>query len=97
MTAGAGAVAGGAAVAAAMAQAIKASGAIVRVEPDLLAHLIARQDAPLVIHAVGGAFRKHHRYLTSYRGFVFFAQSRDPLPLPGKAEVLDARSIWIPA
>lgn len=87
---------GGAAAAAAIAQAIKASGAIVQVEPDVFAYLVARQDAPLVIHAIGGAFRKHHKYLTSYRGFVFFTKSADPLPLPGKAELLDARSIWIP-
>lgn len=85
-----------AAAAAAVAQAIKASGAIVQVEADLFAHLVARQDTPLVIHATGGVFRTHHRYLTSYRGFVFYTMSADLLPLPGKAELLSAKSIWIP-
>ncbi len=91
-------VAGGtAAAAAAAAQVIKASGAIVQVEPDLFAHLVARQDDPLVIYATGGVFRTNHQYLTSYRGLVFCTKVRDPLPLPGKAELLSAKSIWIPA
>jgi hypothetical protein len=83
-------------MAAAMAQAIKASGAIVQVESDVFAQVVARQDAPLVIHATGGVFRTNYQYLTSYRGFVFFTKSRDPLPLPARAELLNARRIWIP-
>jgi hypothetical protein len=85
-----------AAAAAAIAQAIKASGAIVRVEPQDFARFVARQEAPLVVHARGGVFRKHYQYLTSYRGFVFFTKSREPLPLPGKVELVAAGSIWVP-
>ena len=86
----------GAAAAAAVAQAIKASGAVVRVEPEQLVRLVGRQEEPLVIRARGGFLEARWQYLTSYKGFVFFAKSSEPLPLPGRAEVLDAKKIWIP-
>jgi hypothetical protein len=43
-----------AAAAAAIAQAIKASGAIVSVVPDEFLRIVQRQREPLVIHATGG-------------------------------------------
>ncbi len=84
------------AAAAAMVQAIKASGAIVRVTPELFLQLVGRQEEPLVIRSRGGLFQARWQYLASYRGFVFFAKSPEPLPLPGRAEVLDAKKIWVP-
>jgi hypothetical protein len=42
-------------------------------------------------------FRTTHRYLTSYRGFGFYAQSREPLELPSGAEVVTAQQIWMPS
>ncbi len=89
--------AAGAAAAAAIAQAIKASGAIVRVQPEGFQEILRRQKDPLVIHAHGGFLSKSHQYLTSYKGFAFFAKSPSPIELPGSAEVMEARSIWIPA
>lgn len=89
--------AGGAAAAAAIAQAIKASGAIVRVEPETFLRLVGRQEEPLVIRASGGFLQARWQYLTSFRGFVFFAKSSDPLPLPGRAEVIEAGKIWVPS
>jgi hypothetical protein len=35
-------------------------------------------------------------YLTSYKGLAFTAKSRDPIPLPSGAEVVEAEKIWIP-
>jgi hypothetical protein len=84
------------AAAAAMIQIIKASGAVVRVEPQEFLRLVGRQEEPLVIRARGGFLEARWQYLTSYKGFVFFVKSREPLPLPGRAEVLDARKIWVP-
>lgn len=86
-----------AAQAAALAQAIKASGTLVRLQPDDLSRLINRQEAPLVIRARGGLFQKRWYYLTPYKGLAFFAIAREPLPLPGKAEVIEASKIWAPA
>ena len=88
--------AAGAAAAAAVAQAIKASGAIVRVEPEQFQQILRKTDRPLVIQAPGGLFTKHHRYLTSYKGLAFFTKSQTELMLPGSAEVMRAKKIWIP-
>ncbi len=86
-----------AAHAAAIAQAIKASGVVVRVGlPDFL-RILNRQDEPIVVRAPGGFFQARWRYLTTYKGLAFFAQSNDPLPLPGRAQVIEAGKIWIPS
>lgn len=85
-----------AAHAAAIAQAIKASGVIVRVEPGDFIRILHKQDETLVVIAPGGFFQRGWRYLTSYKGLAFFTKSRDPLPLPGGAEVVEAKTIWVP-
>ena len=89
------AAAGGAA-AAAMAQAIKASGAIVKVEPRDFQTVLGKSERPLVVTAEGGVFSKNYQYLISYKGLVFFTKSDSPLPLPGSAEVVVAKKIWTP-
>ncbi len=93
-----GAVGAGAATsaAAAIAQAVKASGAIVRVEPNDFLTLIGRSKGPLVVTATGGLFGKNYQYLSSYKGLAFFAKSSAPLNLPGDAEVVQCEKIWIP-
>ena len=93
MAYGGGAVA---AYAAAIAQAIKASGAIVRVEPEAFIKLVSRVEKPLVVIATGGVFKHHYRYLSAYKGLVFFTKSETPLVLPGGVEVIAAAKIWIP-
>jgi hypothetical protein len=57
--------AAGAAAAAAVAQAIKASGVLVRVEPTEFLRVLQRQQEPLVVHATGGFFSTYYQYLTS--------------------------------
>ncbi|HEX2165358.1 MAG TPA: hypothetical protein VHM02_15550 [Thermoanaerobaculia bacterium] len=87
-----------AAAAAAIAQAIKASGTLVRVEPEELRRILDRQEAPLVVVASkSGFFGEKHQYLTGYRGLAFYARSPRPIELPGTAEVVVARSIWMPS
>jgi hypothetical protein len=86
----------GASAAAAIAEAIKASGAIVRVEPLDFVRVLTRQDAPLVILAQGGMFGGRFQYLTSYKGFVFFVKTSEPLHLPDTTEVIHAKKIWVP-
>jgi hypothetical protein len=88
--------AAGAAAAAAIAQATKASGVIVRLEPNEFIQILMRQDAPLVVAAQGGFFGTNYQYLTSYKGLAFFTKSATPLPLPKAAEVVVADKIWIP-
>ncbi|HWM92147.1 MAG TPA: hypothetical protein VN493_15390 [Thermoanaerobaculia bacterium] len=81
----------------ATAQAIKASGAIVRVEPEDFLKILARSAEPLVVSAPGGFLSGGHEYLTSYKGLAFFTNSPKPLDLPEGAEVVAAQKIWIPS
>jgi hypothetical protein len=90
----AGAVA--AAAAAAIAEAIKASGVLVRVVPAEFLRIAQRQQAPLIVHAKGGVFRTNYQYLTSYKGLAFFTKSPEPLDLPAGCELVTAGSINIP-
>ncbi len=88
--------AGGAAAAAAIAQAIRASGVLVRVEPNEFLGILQRQPNPLVVHATGGFFSTNYQYLSSYKGLAFFTKSPEPLTLPSGAELVLAKSIWVP-
>jgi hypothetical protein len=84
-----------AAVAAAM-NAIKASGAIVQVDAEDFQRLVSRQDEPLVVMSESTFFGTRYKYLTAYKGLIFHAKSREPLRLGGRAEVVRAKSIWVP-
>ena len=87
---------GGAAAAAIIANAIKASGTVVRVEPDTFLGLLRRIEKPLIIYKPTG-FLSSHQYLTSYKGFVFFAKTREQIDLPRNVEVIVAEKIWVPS
>jgi hypothetical protein len=89
-------MAAGAAAAAAIIQAVKASGVIVRVEPAEFLKILGRVPEPLIVAATGGFFNKRYRYLTSYKGLGFYSDSAEPLKLPATAELIAAKSIWIP-
>lgn len=84
--------------AAAVAQAIKASGIIVHLEPEEFQRVLYRIEAAVVVMALatGRMFDKHHQYLTSYRGLAFYTRSVDRLHMPSGAEVITARKIWAP-
>ena len=82
-------------IAAAIAQAIKASGAVVRVSSEDFQKILSKVDKPLVIWTTGGFMTKNYQYLTSYKGFVFFTKTGMPLEL-SKVETIVAKKIWIP-
>ena len=88
--------AGGAAAAAAIIQAIKASGVIVRVEPGEFSKLMNHANDPLIVLAEGGLFSKNYQYLMSYKGLIFFASAEEAIPLPGDALIIKAEKIWVP-
>ena len=81
---------------AAIANAIKASGAIVQLEPEGFIAILQKSKDPLVVYAEGGVFSVNYQYLTSYKGLIFFTKSRTPLRLPVGAEIVNAKKIWIP-
>lgn len=50
----------------------------------------------MVVCATGGIFSKNYQYLSSYKGLAFFTKSPTELMLPGSAEIVQAKKIWIP-
>ena len=90
------AYAAGAALAA-MAQATKASGAIVDMESEDFLTILSRCEKPLVIVSRGGFLDRSFHYLFGYKGLVFHTKSKTDLMLPGKVEIVSAKSMWIPS
>ncbi len=90
------AYAGGAIAAAAIAQAIKASGAIVSVEADGLMAILSKAEKPAVVVAISGLRKKKYQYLAGYKGLVFYAKSNVPLQFTSDTELIVAKKIWIP-
>jgi len=92
--------AGGAAAAAAagavIAQAIKASGAIVEVETEAFRNLVEMEEKPLVVVSEGGFLRKYYQYLIGCRGLIFYTRSAEMLHFKSKTQVIQANKIWIP-
>lgn len=88
--------AAGAAVAAAIANAIKASGVLVRVDPQNFLSILRKVESPLVITARGGVFTTRYLYMVSHKGFAFFTKSADPLIMPSNVELIAANKIWVP-
>ena len=88
--------AGAAAAGAAIANAIKASGVLVRLEAEEFAKILARAKDPLVVVVEGGFFSSKFQYLTSYKGLAFYTRTKNALILPAGAEVVPARRLWIP-
>ena len=86
----------GAAHAAAIANAIKASGAVVRVRPEDFVNILRKVEKPLVIVAEGGLISTNYQYLVSYKGFAFFTKSPTPIQFAKGVEIVVADKIWIP-
>ena len=85
----------GAAVAAAMAEALKAVGAIIVIEPHDFLDILKKTEKPLVVHSPSG-FMTQYKYLTSYKGLTFFTKSKEALLIPASVETITAKKISIP-
>ena len=81
---------------AAVANAIKACGTVVRVEPGEFLRILDLQEEPLIVRTEGGLLSKSFQYLTTYRGLAFHCKSSTELNLPGRAELIHARKMSIP-
>jgi hypothetical protein len=86
----------GASAAAAIAQAIKASGILIRVEPESFLTIISKSESPLIVMAEGGVFTKNYQYLTSYKGLAFYTKTVEQIQFPNRTELIYAQKIWIP-
>jgi hypothetical protein len=80
----------------AIADAVKAAGTMVEVEPEEFVKVLLRAHEPLVVMAEGGFFKAKYQYVMSYKGLAFFTQSKQALQLPAGAEVVKAEKIWMP-
>jgi len=89
-------MAAGGAAAAAMIQAIKASGVCVRMDPAEFTKILSRSPDPLVVTCIGGLFSKNYQYLISYKGLAFFTKSAEPMTLPAGVELITATKLWMP-
>jgi hypothetical protein len=82
---------------AALVQATKASGVLVRLEPDGFLKIVSKTRGALVVSSVSTVWRKKAwHYLTSYKGLAFYTKSPQELALPGDVEFVQAKQIWIP-
>ena len=96
MTNGAAAGSAAAAAGAAIANAIRAFGAIVTVESQDFEAILRRAETPLVVCAQGGLFSTYYQYLTAYKGLFFYTKTPIPLPLGPNVETISARKLLLP-
>jgi len=86
----------GTATGAPVASALKAMGGVVYLGPDEFMRILEKEKEPIVVTSESRLFGITYHYLTSRRGFIFYTRSKQPLHLPGEAEVIKAKTIWIP-
>lgn len=79
-----------------IAQANRATGLLVRLEPEEFSKVLSRMKEPMVVVVEGGIFTTHYHYLTSYKGLPFYTKSDGQLQLPDGTEVVNAGSISLP-
>lgn len=63
------------------------------VKLDDFLRIISQSQEPLVIVTSEGFFTKIYKYVTAYKGFVFFTESLDKLDFASNVEVIYAQSI----
>ena len=83
-------------IVATIANAIKACGTLVKVEPQEFLKIIEKQDQPLVVRTSAGVFSNSIKYLTSYKGLAFHCKSATELSLPPKAELINSKKFSMP-
>lgn len=81
---------------AAVNNAIKACGSIVRLEREDFEKLLRKIEEPIVVTTSGGVFSTHYKYLTPYKGLTFYCKSGTEIRLSSKIEVIHAKKIAIP-
>jgi hypothetical protein len=96
MTNGAAAGSAAAAAGAAIANAIRAFGAIVTVETPEFEAILARAETPLVVCSQGGLFSTYYQYLMAYKGLFFYTKTPTPLLFGSNVEIVNAKRILLP-
>lgn len=65
----------------------------VRVKSEDFLNILSKSQDPLVIFTAEGFFTKIYKYVTTYKGFVFFTESLDRFEFSSDIEVIQAQSI----
>ena len=65
----------------------------VRVKLEDFLTILSRNQDPLVIVTSEGLFTKIYKYITAYKGFVFFTESLDRLDFSSNIEIIYAQSL----
>ncbi len=81
---------------AAMANAVKAIGSIIKLDPEEFQRVLSLADNPLVVTAEGRVFSRWYKYIFSYKGLTFYCKSRSEIVLPGDVRIIQAQKISIP-
>ncbi len=79
-----------------IANAIKASGTVVRIAPEEFTKILSRVEKPFVVYAEGGMISTNYQYMISYKGFAFYTKADEQIELPRNTEVVVADKIWLP-
>jgi hypothetical protein len=78
-------------------QAIKASGAIVTLDPYDFARLLKKTEKSLVVMAISGWRKHNYQYISAYKGLIFYTKSKVELSFPSGTELITSKQIWIPS
>ncbi|MCK4807274.1 MAG: hypothetical protein KAT09_06495 [Candidatus Aegiribacteria sp.] len=80
----------------AAARALKASGVIIKLKSDEFTKILLRTTDPLIVVSPSGYKKRKTKYLLSWKGFVFYCETKEQMVLPRDAETILADKIWIP-
>jgi len=80
----------------AAARAIKASGAVLKLDPTEFSRILAQTVDPLIVVSPCGYKKRKVKYLVSWKGFVFYCESKEQMVPPKGAVTILADKVWIP-
>jgi len=69
---------------------------VINTDSDVFLSVVERNKDGLVVMCQSGLLRMKYRYLTSYKGLIFYCESAERLNLSPKIELLTAESIQVP-
>ena len=90
--AAAAAVAGGSVV----ANAIRTTGPVIRVESSDFEAVLRKVEAPLVVYSQSGLFSTRYQYLTTYKGLYFHTKTATALSLSPGVEIVNTKKLLLP-
>lgn len=79
-----------------IAQAKRAIGAIVELNPDDFQKIINDEEKPFIVVSRGGFIRKYYQYFAGCNGLVFYARPIDTIQFKSSTKVIEAKKITIP-